>query len=61
MLCTFWVTVTLTSGHSYWSISPILFEVEFPNLVCGYIIGLQCRILFADHCDLDLCSRKIVS
>ena len=32
----FVVTLTLTSGTSH-----IILEVGIPNLVCGYILGLQ--------------------
>ena len=33
---------------------PIFFEVGIPNLVCGCILGWQCRVPFSGHCDLEL-------
>ena len=42
-------------NHHAWSISPVLFEIGIPTLVCGYIFGVvECHILFLEHCDLDL-------
>ena len=53
------VTVTLNLTFDLvsrnWCISPIFFEIGFPNLVCKCILGcLSVTNPFLGHCDLDL-------
>ena len=60
-----WVTDLDLLASVLECIPPLLFDKGIPNLVCGYILGQQCRMLFPGHCDLTLTSglssTKIVS
>ena len=43
-------------NNRVWSISPILYDLELPNLLCGYIYTFVAvrQLLFPGHCGIDL-------
>ena len=46
--------MTLFLEYRVWSISPILFDIEIPNLVCGFLFGWRNGAYHLDYFDLDI-------
>ena len=46
------MSLHLSLAHHVRCISPIVFEVEIPNLVCMYLGMVECCVPFLGHSDL---------